>query len=216
MSKEPLFFHTASRRRDVQRTFGLFEVWSYGLDEAAIYALERFRWQKRPKPINYVETEFNFDPQYHSTKASTSLKCSKEIWTYRGSGNRGCNIAIPYVIQAEWPVPVNVRNGLIALAIWKSAPQESRVLAVSQSPSPSVDFKCALSIFGIAVLSLIPALGQERASARALQYHDAPAGRTSICWTPGSCVVYPRPRIYEGGSNIERQRDSGAGGAAWY
>jgi TonB family protein len=49
----------------------------YGLDDAAIYALERFRWQKRTKPINYVETEFNFDPQYHSTKASTNSKCSE-------------------------------------------------------------------------------------------------------------------------------------------
>ena len=49
----------------------------YGLDEAAIYALERFRWQKRPKSINYVETEFNFDPQYNSTKASTSPKCAE-------------------------------------------------------------------------------------------------------------------------------------------
>jgi TonB family protein len=41
----------------------------YGLDQSAVYALERFRWQRPKKPINYVTIEFNFDPIYHSLLA---------------------------------------------------------------------------------------------------------------------------------------------------
>jgi TonB family protein len=49
----------------------------YGLDEAAVYALERWRWQKPKKVVNNATIEFNFDPQYPSVKASTTPKCSE-------------------------------------------------------------------------------------------------------------------------------------------
>ncbi|HYG98957.1 MAG TPA: energy transducer TonB [Terriglobales bacterium] len=51
----------------------------YGLDESAMYALERYRWQKRKEPVSYVEIEFNFNPLYHSTEAPRFPKCSSQL-----------------------------------------------------------------------------------------------------------------------------------------
>ncbi len=48
----------------------------YGLDEAAISALERFRFHKWPKPVR-VNVEFNFDPQLSSRRPVTAPKCGE-------------------------------------------------------------------------------------------------------------------------------------------
>jgi len=49
----------------------------YGLDEAAVHALERWRWQKPKKSVNNATAEFSFDSQYASTKAPITPKCSE-------------------------------------------------------------------------------------------------------------------------------------------
>ena len=48
----------------------------YGLDEAAISALERFRFRKPLKP-KVVHVEFNFDPQFSSRTPLTVPTCVK-------------------------------------------------------------------------------------------------------------------------------------------
>ena len=46
----------------------------FGLDEAAISALQRFRFRKPPKPM-LINVEFNFDPQFSSRDAVAGLTC---------------------------------------------------------------------------------------------------------------------------------------------
>jgi TonB family protein len=46
----------------------------YGLDEAAVFALERFRFRKPSKPVS-VNVEFPFDPQSSSRDIVTAPKC---------------------------------------------------------------------------------------------------------------------------------------------
>ena len=48
----------------------------YGLDEAAVSALERYTFRKPPKSIS-INVEFNFDPQLSSRKPVTAPKCEK-------------------------------------------------------------------------------------------------------------------------------------------
>jgi len=57
--------------RDIEVVRGLGQ----GLDQAAVSALERFRWQRRTKPT-LATIEINFDPQTSSTRPLTGLKCS--------------------------------------------------------------------------------------------------------------------------------------------
>jgi|SRR5215471_1581106 len=49
---------------------------SYGLDEAAVFALERFRFRKPAKPMQIV-VEFDFDPHFSSRDAVTAPKCEE-------------------------------------------------------------------------------------------------------------------------------------------
>ena len=55
----------------------------YGLDDAAIAAVERCRFHKYPKPA-HVNVEFNFDPQLSSRRPLTAPKCGNVDG--RGSG----------------------------------------------------------------------------------------------------------------------------------
>ncbi len=46
----------------------------FGLDDAAVFAMERWRFRKRGKPMP-VTVEFNFDPNTSSRTPSTAPKC---------------------------------------------------------------------------------------------------------------------------------------------
>lgn len=46
----------------------------YGLDEASVSALERFRFQKREEPTS-ISVEFTLDPQFSSKTPLTAPKC---------------------------------------------------------------------------------------------------------------------------------------------
>jgi TonB family protein len=48
----------------------------YGLDEAAVFALERFRFRKRPNPMP-ISVEFDFDPQVSSRTTVSAPKCEE-------------------------------------------------------------------------------------------------------------------------------------------
>ena len=48
----------------------------FGLDEAAVSALERYRFRKPPKPM-LINLEFNFDPQFSSRNPVTGPKCEE-------------------------------------------------------------------------------------------------------------------------------------------
>jgi TonB family protein len=57
----------------------------YGLDEAAVSALKRYRFRKSPKPIS-INVEFNFDPQASSRTPLTTPTC--EEVSHRTSGRK--------------------------------------------------------------------------------------------------------------------------------
>jgi len=48
----------------------------YGLDESAVFALERFRFRQPAKPMS-ISVEFDFDPQLSSRNAVTASKCEE-------------------------------------------------------------------------------------------------------------------------------------------
>ncbi len=57
----------------------------FGLDEAAVSALERYRFRKPPKPM-LINVEFNFDPQFSSRNPVTGLTC--EEVTHRSASRK--------------------------------------------------------------------------------------------------------------------------------
>jgi TonB family protein len=50
----------------------------YGLDEAAVFALERFRFRKPAKPVP-INVEFDFDPRFSSRDPVSTPKCADEV-----------------------------------------------------------------------------------------------------------------------------------------
>ena len=48
----------------------------YGLDEAAVFALERFRFRRPAKPMP-ISVEFDFDPQFSSRNPVSAPKCTE-------------------------------------------------------------------------------------------------------------------------------------------
>jgi TonB family protein len=68
---------TATVRRDgCANDIKIVGSLGYRLDEAAVSALERYRFRKPPKSIS-INVEFNFDPQLSSRNPVTAPKCEE-------------------------------------------------------------------------------------------------------------------------------------------
>jgi len=68
---------TASVRTDgCANDIKIVDSLGYGLDEAAVSALNRYRFRRPPKPIS-INVEFNFDPEVSSRTPLTTPTCEE-------------------------------------------------------------------------------------------------------------------------------------------